>query len=49
MNGKLLIVKSDFNPSEMCTKSLPAGPNRYRKVRSVLYDIYPEDDDAKFH
>ena len=40
---------SDFNPSDMCTKPIPAGPDRYRKVRSVLYDIYPENDDAKFY
>ena len=36
-------VNTRENPSDIMTKSLPAGKNRYRKVRMVLYDIYPED------
>ena len=35
-------LKSSENPSDFLTKSLPSGLNRYRKVRMVLYDIYPE-------
>ena len=38
-----------FNPSDICTKNLPAGQNRYRKVRSLLYDIYPDKDDVIFN
>ena len=36
-------IKSSENPSDILTKSIPSGLNRYRKVRMVLYDIYPED------
>ena len=35
-------IKSSENPSDILTKSLPSGLNRYKKVRMVLYDIYPE-------
>ena len=35
-------IKSNDNPSDILTKPLPAGINRYKKVRMVLYDIYPE-------
>ena len=35
-------LKSSENPSDFLTKSLPSGLNRYRKVRMVLYDMYPE-------
>ena len=35
-------IKSADNPSDFLTKPLPAGTNRYKKVRMVLYDIYPE-------
>ena len=34
-------VKSTCNCSDICTKSLPAGINRKRKIRSIMYDIYP--------
>ena len=37
-------IKTQENPSDVLTKSLPAGINRYRKVRMILYDIYPEKD-----
>ena len=30
------------NPSDIMTKNLPSGQNRYRKVRMLMYDIYPE-------
>ena len=35
-------IKTMENPSDILTKPLPAGINRYRKVRMILYDIYPE-------
>ena len=35
-------IKSADNPSDFLTKPLPAGTNRYKKVRMVPYDIYPE-------
>ena len=35
-------LKSSENPSDILTKPLPSGLNRYKKVRMVLYDIYPE-------
>lgn len=34
-------ISTDKNCSDICTKSLPSGINRKRKVRSVMYDIYP--------
>ena len=34
-------IKSNDNPADILTKNLPAGINRYRKVRMVMYDIYP--------
>jgi hypothetical protein len=34
-------VKTDRNPSDVLTKSLPAGEDRKSKVRWILYDIYP--------
>ena len=35
-------VKSNKNPSDLLTKPVPVGINRYTKVRMVLYDIYPK-------
>ena len=35
-------VNTKLNPSDVLTKNLPAGINRYNKVRMLLYDIYPE-------
>lgn len=35
-------VETTMNPSDILTKALPAGPDRYKKVRIILYDIYPE-------
>ena len=40
-------IKTCDNPSDLLTKCLPAGINRKRKVRRILYDIYPEHNDAK--
>ena len=40
-------IKTAENPSDLLTKSLPCGINRKRKVRQILYDIYPEDVDRK--
>ena len=34
-------IRTEDNCSDLCTKSLPSGINRKRKVRSVMYDIYP--------
>ena len=36
-------INTKDNPSDIMTKNVPAGMNRYRKVSMVLYDIYPED------
>ena len=35
-------IKTQENPSDILTKNFSAGINRYRKVRMVLHDIYPE-------
>lgn len=34
-------IKSILSPADLLTKALPAGINRYRKVRQILYDIFP--------
>ena len=34
-----------WNPSDLLTKCLPAGENCYRKVRFIMYDIYPTPDE----
>ena len=33
-------INISWNPADLLTKSLPAGENRYRKVRMLLHDIY---------
>ena len=38
-------IKTVDNPADVLTKSLPAGSNRKRKVRMMLYNIYPEGND----
>ena len=38
-------INTKDNPSDILTKNLPAGTNRYNKVRMVLHDIYPVVDD----
>ena len=38
-------IKTSDNPSDLLTKSLPVGINRKRKVRKILYYIYPKDED----
>ena len=35
-------IKTSVNPSDILTKCLPYGVNRKRKVRAILYDVYPE-------
>ena len=35
-------INTKLNPSDILTKNLPAGINRYNKVRMLLYDIFPE-------
>jgi len=34
-------VNTKLNPVDILTKNLHSGLNRYRKVRMILYDIYP--------
>ena len=38
-------INTKENPADILTKNLPAGLNRYRKVRMCLFDIYPRDDE----
>ena len=33
-------INTKENPGDIFTKNLPPGENRYRKVKSILYDIY---------
>ena len=38
-----------MNPADILTKALPSGENRRRKIRLIMYDLYPEnanDDDC---
>ena len=35
-------VNTKDNPADLMTKILPSGINRCRKVRMIMYDIYPE-------
>ena len=37
-------VNTKTNPADLMTKMLPSGLNRYRKVRMIMYDIYPEGE-----
>lgn len=37
------MVTTSWNPSDLLTKCLPTGENRYRKVRFIMYNIYPID------
>ena len=37
-------VRTNLNPSDIMTKSISSVKDRIRKVRMVLYDIYPETD-----
>ena len=39
-------INTKDNPSDILTKNLPAGTNRYNKVRMIIYDIYPVLDDG---
>ena len=40
-------INTDENPSDICTKCVPAGHKRRKKVRMILYDIYPEEEDSQ--
>ena len=41
-------IPTGDNPSDLLTKALRAGlKNRRRKVRFILYDIYPESDERR--
>ena len=35
-------INTKLNPADILTKNLPAGENRFRKVRMVLFDIHPK-------
>ena len=37
-------MKTLVNPSAVLTKPVPAGMDRKRKVRLIMYDIYPEEE-----
>ena len=37
-------MKMTVNPADILTKALRSGENRRRKVRLILYDIYPRKD-----
>ena len=36
-------INTKENPSDILTSNLPAGEARNKKVRMILYDIYPID------
>ena len=38
-------INTKETPVDILTKNLPAGLNRYRKVRMCLFDIYPRNDE----
>ena len=38
-------VKTNLNPSDIMTKSISSLKERIKKVRMLLYDMYPEGDD----
>ena len=40
---RTVYVNTKLNLTDILTKNLPSGLNRYRKVRMILYDIYLED------
>ena len=37
---KTAYIKTGLNPADVLTKALPAGEDRKRKIRGILYDIY---------
>jgi len=39
---RLAYCNTEDNFADPMTKNLPAGANRYRKIRGIMYDIYPE-------
>ena len=38
-------INTKLNPADTLTKNLPAGENRYRKVRVVSFDIFPNEEE----
>ena len=40
-------IKTTINPLDMLTKALRSGENRKRKVRQVLYNMYPVKDEEE--
>ena len=42
---KTTYCKTSWNPSDLMTKSIPYGQDRRRKVRFIMYDIYPSRDE----
>ena len=38
-------VSTKWNPSDILTKVVSSITDRIRKIRMLLYDIYPEDKD----
>ena len=40
-------VNTKENPSDILTKNLPAGESRCKKVRMIMYDIYPINKDIE--
>ena len=42
---RIMYIKTEANPADLCTKSLPPGLNQKRKVCAILYDIYPDEVD----
>ena len=41
---KTSYVHTDDNPADICTKALPSGVKRCNKIRSIMYDIYPDEN-----
>jgi len=42
-------VRTAMNPADILTKALSSGENQRRKIRLIMYDLYPEsanDDDC---
>ena len=37
-------ISTDQNAADIATKPLPYGVDRRRKIRKLIYDIYPEGE-----
>ena len=42
---KTTYIKSNENCADICTKSVPAGEDRKRKIRRIMYDIHPNNNE----